>query len=103
MSAGRVIGVIDPFTNGASGTALLPGSKSITNRAVLCAALATGRSTLDGVLFADDTDAMIEAVTALGAVVRVNSGRRRLVIDGMCGAQSRFPSSPDEPVMVHAR
>lgn len=103
MSAGRVIGVIDPFTNGASGTALLPGSKSITNRAVLCAALASGRSTLDGVLFADDTDAMIEAVTALGAVVRVNRGKRRLVIDGIGGAQSRFPSSPDEPVMVHAR
>ena len=77
-----MIGIIDPFTNGASGTALLPGSKSITNRAVLCAALAEGRSTLDGVLFADDTDAMIEAVTALGAVVRVNRGKRRLVIDG---------------------
>ena len=87
MSTGRVIGVIDPFTNGASGTALLPGSKSITNRAVLCAALATGRSTLDGVLFADDTDAMIEAVTALGAVVRVNRGKRRLVIDGVGGRQ----------------
>ena len=85
MSDGRVIGVIDPFTNGASGTALLPGSKSITNRAVLCAALATGRSTLDGVLFADDTEAMIEAVTALGAAVRVDRDKHRLVIDGIGG------------------
>ena len=103
MSAGRVIGVIDPFTNGASGTALLPGSKSITNRAVLCAALAEGRSTLDGVLFADDTEAMIEAVTALGAVVRVNRGKRRLVIDGIGGRRSRSHDAADEPVMVHAR
>lgn len=103
MSAGRVIGVIDPFTNGASGAALLPGSKSITNRAVLCAALATGRSTLDGVLFADDTEAMIEAVTALGAVVRVNRGKRRLVIDGIGGRRSVSHDAPDEPVMVHAR
>lgn len=103
MSAGRVIGVIDPFTNGASGTVLLPGSKSITNRAVLCAALAEGRSTLDGVLFADDTEAMIEAVTAFGAVVRVNRGKRRLVIDGIGGRRSRSHDAADEPVMVHAR
>lgn len=44
-----------------------PGSKSITNRALLCAALADGVSTLSGALFADDTWAMIEAVRALGA------------------------------------
>ncbi len=103
MSTGRVIGVVDPFTNGASGTALLPGSKSITNRAVLCAALATGRSTLDGVLFADDTEAMIEAVTALGAVVRVNRGKRQLVIDGIGGRGPASVGAADKPMMVHAR
>lgn len=107
MSAGQVIGVIDPFTNGASGSALLPGSKSITNRAVLCAALAQGRSTLDGVLFADDTEAMIEAVAALGAVVRVNRGKRRLVIDGIGGRRSvphdAAHDTGDEPTVVHAR
>ena len=103
MSTGQVIGVIDPFTNGASGSALLPGSKSITNRAVLCAALAQGRSTLDGVLFADDTEAMIEAVTALGAVVRVNRGKRRLVIDGIGGRRSESQATGDEPIVVHAR
>jgi 3-phosphoshikimate 1-carboxyvinyltransferase len=115
MSTGRAIGVIDPFTNGASGTALLPGSKSITNRAVLCAALAEGRSTLDGVLFADDTEAMIEAVTALGAVVRINRGKRRLIIDGIGGRRSlsgealhnasdgASGGADGEPIMVHAR
>ncbi|WP_419907535.1 3-phosphoshikimate 1-carboxyvinyltransferase [Candidatus Poriferisodalis sp.] len=103
MSEGRVIGVIDPFTNGATGTVLLPGSKSITNRAVLCAALAEGRSTLDGVLFADDTEAMIEAVTALGAVVRVNRGKRRLIIDGIGGRHISHSQAAGEPIVVHAR
>lgn len=107
MSDGRVTGVIDPFTNGASGTALLPGSKSITNRAVLCAALATGRSTLDGVLFADDTEAMIDAVTALGAVVQVNRPKHRLVIDGIGGRRTdslgAAHDAAGEPIKVHAR
>ena len=35
----------------------VPGSKSITNRALVCAALAGGETTLHGALFADDTEA----------------------------------------------
>lgn len=50
----------------------LPGSKSLTNRALLCAALAPGRSSLTGVLAADDTRAMFDAVSALGATVVVD-------------------------------
>jgi 3-phosphoshikimate 1-carboxyvinyltransferase len=49
-----------------------PGSKSITNRALLCAALADGVSRLTGVLRADDTEAMLEAVRALGADITVD-------------------------------
>lgn len=48
-----------------------PGSKSLTNRALLAAALAPGRSVLHGALSADDTDAMAAAVAALGAEVEV--------------------------------
>jgi 3-phosphoshikimate 1-carboxyvinyltransferase len=51
-----------------------PGSKSITNRALLCAALAEGTSTLSGALFADDTEAMIEVVRALGAGLTITDG-----------------------------
>jgi 3-phosphoshikimate 1-carboxyvinyltransferase len=47
----------------------VPGSKSITNRALLCAALAPGHSRLTGALFAEDTRAMLAAVSALGADV----------------------------------
>ena len=46
-----------------------PGSKSITNRALTAAALATGESLLDGALASDDTEAMLECLRALGCGV----------------------------------
>lgn len=56
-------------------TATLPGSKSITNRALVCAALADGPSTLQGWLDADDTRAMIESLQAMGvAIARADDG-----------------------------
>ncbi|WP_232534205.1 3-phosphoshikimate 1-carboxyvinyltransferase [Plantactinospora sp. KBS50] len=60
-----------------------PGSKSITNRALLCAALADGRSRLSGALFADDTRAMIGAVAALGATVTADEPSRELTVTGI--------------------
>ncbi|GIE99729.1 3-phosphoshikimate 1-carboxyvinyltransferase [Paractinoplanes rishiriensis] len=59
-----------------------PGSKSITNRALLCAALAPGTSTLAGALFADDTHAMVDAVTALGATVTASPESRTMTVRG---------------------
>jgi 3-phosphoshikimate 1-carboxyvinyltransferase len=47
----------------------VPGAKSITNRALLVAALARGTSRLDGVLDADDTAAMTGCLGALGVTV----------------------------------
>ena len=52
-------------------TVRVPGSKSLTNRALLCAALGDGRSVLRRALVADDTAAMTDAVRALGARVEV--------------------------------
>jgi 3-phosphoshikimate 1-carboxyvinyltransferase len=52
------------------GNITLPGSKSITNRALLIAALANGKSTLSGALFSDDTIYMIKALNELGVTVR---------------------------------
>jgi 3-phosphoshikimate 1-carboxyvinyltransferase len=49
----------------------VPGSKSITNRAALVAALARGESELAGCLDSDDTEAMREALGALGVVITV--------------------------------
>ncbi|WP_306212717.1 3-phosphoshikimate 1-carboxyvinyltransferase [Actinoplanes sp. RD1] len=65
---------VTPLTGPLDATVRPPGSKSITNRALLCAALAPGTSTLTGALFADDTHAMMGALTALGARVSVSGG-----------------------------
>ena len=64
----------------------IPGSKSITNRALVCAALASGESTLNGALFADDTEAMAAAVTSLGAEVDGVPGKATMRIRGTGGA-----------------
>ena len=50
----------------AEGVVRLPGSKSITLRALLLAALAQGETTLEGVLESDDSKVMLDALTALG-------------------------------------
>ena len=50
----------------AEGTIRLPGSKSITIRALLLAALAEGETRLEGVLESDDTRVMLDALRALG-------------------------------------
>src|SRR5690349_13129775 len=59
-----------------------PGSKSITNRALLCAALAPGVSTLRGALFADDTRAMMGAIATLGATVEPDEAQQTVVVHG---------------------
>jgi 3-phosphoshikimate 1-carboxyvinyltransferase len=53
-------------------TVALPGSKSITNRALVCAALARQPSTLKGALLADDTEAMITCLRRLGTRVELD-------------------------------
>jgi 3-phosphoshikimate 1-carboxyvinyltransferase len=56
----------------------VPGSKSITNRALLAAALAEGETTLRGVLDSDDTRVMAHALERFGAVVAVDGETRRV-------------------------
>ena len=51
---------------GARGTVRLPGSKSISNRSLLLAALAEGETEIRDLLSSDDVDRMLEALTALG-------------------------------------
>jgi len=56
---------IIPLKQSLNFTLALPGSKSITNRALLCAALADGKSRLFGVLESDDTTVMLNALRKL--------------------------------------
>ena len=68
-SSGPGVRAVEPIEGPLDATVSLPGSKSLTNRALLCAALADGVSAIDGALLADDTEAMASALRALGASV----------------------------------
>jgi 3-phosphoshikimate 1-carboxyvinyltransferase len=75
---------IGPYSR-AQGSVILPGSKSISNRALLLSALATGTTTLKNVLDADDTQVMRNALRQLGISV-IDQANRVCVIEG-CGGQ----------------
>jgi len=62
----------------------IPGSKSITNRALLMASLAKGKSVLRDPLFSDDTKIMIDALKELG--VKIEKDKKNLIIHGKAGA-----------------
>lgn len=63
----------------------VPGSKSITNRALLLAAFASGVSDLRGVLFSDDTEHCIGAIQSLGIPIDIYRDEFRVVIHGCNG------------------
>jgi 3-phosphoshikimate 1-carboxyvinyltransferase len=67
-----------------------PGSKSITNRALVCAALAKGDSTLTGALDSDDTRVMVDGLRQLGLAIEVHDEGRTLIVHGRGG---RIPAS----------
>jgi 3-phosphoshikimate 1-carboxyvinyltransferase len=71
---------VEPLAMRPDATVALPGSKSLTNRALVAAGLADGTSRLGGALLADDTEAMADGLRALGAGVRVTGDA--LVVDG---------------------
>jgi 3-phosphoshikimate 1-carboxyvinyltransferase len=72
-------------------TVRVPGSKSLTNRALVCSALSTGPSRLVGWLESDDTAAMIEGLARLG--VTVESAGPDLLVNGT-GAEFASPLHP---------
>ncbi len=73
-----------PPLTAAAGTVSLPGSKSISNRVLLLAALCTGVTTLYDLLDSDDTRVMLDALTTLGCEVRQTGGKVEIV--GLGGA-----------------
>lgn len=75
---------IQPLASPPRGTVRVPGSKSLTNRALVCALLASGRSVITGALDADDTRAMAAAIEALGAGVQWVG--ETIMVDGTGGA-----------------
>ena len=71
-----------------SGTVRLPGSKSISNRVLLLAALCEGQTTVRDLLDSDDTRVMLQALRQLGCGVVVDG--TTAVIDGL-GGRARQP------------
>jgi 3-phosphoshikimate 1-carboxyvinyltransferase len=63
-----------------------PGSKSITNRALICAALAEGESVLTGALDSEDTGVMVAALRQLGLQVAHDTATSSIRVAGCGGA-----------------
>lgn len=93
MTAHRVRSVDGPV----SATVDVPGSKSVANRALVCAALADGDTRLENVAPGDDTSAMIECLAALGVTIDSPLGEGFVTVVGSRGRVARGPAS------LHAR
>ena len=74
----------------------VPGSKSITNRALLIAALAEGKSVLRGVLFSDDSRHFLQALIDLGFEVEIDEACAVVSIVGCGGKIPAYESPVDE-------
>src|SRR6266481_2308540 len=74
---------IEPITRPFDAVVELPGSKSYSNRALLVAALARGRSEVTRALFSDDTRYMHQALEALGVRVRADETSHAFIVDGV--------------------
>jgi len=76
----------------------VPGSKSITNRALILAALAVGEVRLTGALWSEDTQIMVDALRLLGFETTVAADltepcNRTITVQGLGG---RIPNAPEE-------
>ncbi|WP_371193034.1 3-phosphoshikimate 1-carboxyvinyltransferase [Glaciecola sp. SC05] len=68
-----------------AGEVHLPGSKSLSNRALLLAALATGQTTLENLLDSDDIRHMLTALSALGVKYRLSADKSQCIVNGIGG------------------
>src|SRR5438045_7098508 len=85
---------IVPLDNSVQAEITVPGSKSITNRALILAALAEGETTLQGALWSEDTQVMVECLQELGFMVNVAPDpkeicNRTISLSGMSGKVPR--------------
>ena len=85
--------LIAPITQPLSATVSVPGSKSLTNRALLIAALANGTTTLENALFSDDSHYFASALQALGFDVVLDPESSCMTVTGLGG---RIPTEQAE-------
>ena len=89
MSLPELIEIV-PLTQPVRAEITVPGSKSITNRALILAALAHGEVTLKGALWSEDTQVMTEALQKLGFQIKVENDpdefcNRTITVKGLGG------------------
>jgi 3-phosphoshikimate 1-carboxyvinyltransferase len=85
---------IEPLPGPVTARITVPGSKSLTNRALVLAALARGVTTLRGALWSEDTQLMVAALQQLGFTIAAaaeppESANRTLRVEGLGGAIPR--------------
>lgn len=76
---------IKPLTGPVDATVWVPGSKSVTNRALIVAALAEGTSTILNPLFSDDSYWLMDALTRLGFTIHADRDKAEVTIGGLGG------------------
>jgi 3-phosphoshikimate 1-carboxyvinyltransferase len=104
MTLPEVVEIVPP-TDVRPVVVTVPGSKSLTNRALVLAALADGTTTLRGALWSEDTEIMVEALRTLGFGVSVEAdaaeaGNRTITVEGLGG---RIPNAgtQSEPLEIY--
>lgn len=87
---------INNMTDNKDISVVVPGSKSITNRALLIAAMANGKSTLKGCLTSDDATHFLECIKALGFPVKIVSDGKLGVDITITGFGGEIPNKKVE-------
>jgi 3-phosphoshikimate 1-carboxyvinyltransferase len=77
---------IEPISHPLSAAVRVPGSKSLTNRALLIAALANGQTRLTNALFSDDSRYFATALQRLGFDVQLDESNFEMTVTGLGGA-----------------
>ncbi|CAN5883452.1 3-phosphoshikimate 1-carboxyvinyltransferase [soil metagenome] len=77
---------IEPLVHSVDATIRVPGSKSVTNRALIVAALADGTSTIRNPLFSDDSFWLMQALVRLGFEVEADRSAGLVRIEGRAGS-----------------
>ncbi|WP_231602879.1 3-phosphoshikimate 1-carboxyvinyltransferase [Neorhodopirellula pilleata] len=85
VPGGPVVGSVRP-----------PGSKSLTNRALICAAFAEGASRLTGALVSEDTEVMIDSLAKIGVRIQTENAGRTLIVEGV-GSSAASEQTGDSP------
>ena len=83
---------LEPITK-VNGSVTLPGSKSLSNRILLLAALAEGTTVVENLLDSDDIRHMLGALNLLGVNVSLNEDKTVATVEGVAG-KFKTPSEP---------